>query len=454
MRGRGGTLRNIVDVVPSKHRTRPLLLGTIAIAIATIALVSAALRHIPLTPAGGRVMTAEFAAADNVSSRTVVRVGGVQVGQVFQVGPGSDPYRTTLVSMRITDPSIHLYADATARIGWRTIFGGLMYIDLHPGSPSAPPLAGPIPASHTSNQVELDEVLDTYQGPTAGEQRAVLHGLRATFASPVQIGTTLHTLAPALETVDQGLAPLLGTESGDLRGLVAAAGRTVSGLDDTAALQGLVDGATRTLAVTGTLRAPLGGAMELLPPSLQSTSTTMRRLRTTLSRLDPLVVSLQPGSVQIAPAARAATPALGELRAVLRNATPLLRDAGPTFDSLRSASKSGVALVQGLNPTVTRLLGQLLPFLDTRDSGTKLKVYESIGPFFSSVSSAASEYDSIGHRIRLEVVPTATGFLTSPSSGAMTAMCDASALPRAHVLCPHLAGALLHSWFEPRRSAR
>src|SRR5207244_3750408 len=117
-------------------------------------------------------------------------------------------------------------------------------------------------------------------------------------------------------------------------------------------------------------------------------------------------------------------------------AHPLLHAAGPTLDALRAASKVGVPLLNSLDPTITRMLQELLPYLGTRDSGTGLRVFESIGPFFSSISSAASEYDSIGHRIRLEVAPSLTGFLTNSPGLAMRVRCDRSRIPQA--VCPRL----------------
>jgi hypothetical protein len=140
----------------------------------------------------------------------------------------------------------------------------------------------------------------------------------------------------------------------------------------------------------------------------------MQRLRTTLGHLDPLVARLHPGARALAPAARAATPALTAADAVLADARPLLRAAGPTLDALRKASASGVPLLRALDPTLQRLIAELLPFLSSRDSGTKLRIYESIGPFFASIDSAASEFDSVGHRIRLLVPPSIAGFLTTP----------------------------------------
>jgi ABC-type transporter Mla subunit MlaD len=442
-------LRDRIDIKPARHRPRPLGIGLVVIVVIVVALVSAVTHHVPLIPTSGQTVHAVFNSADQVSGRTVVRVDGVQVGNVVGVSPGPDPYRNSLVTMQITDPGIHLHSDASAQIRWRTVFGGLVYIDLHPGSSAAPALVAPIPVARTSNQVELDELLDTYSGVTPQEQRNMIGGLASSFSAPGGIDRTLHTLGPALTTAGAGLAPLLGTQDGDLSGLVAAAARTVAGLDNTPGLQNLVSGADETLAATDATHVGLGQSLDLLPSSLQSTDATMARLRITLIHLNPLVTRLQPGARAVAPAIHVADPTLGELDAVLHDARPLLSDASPTFAALHQASEEGVPLMEGLDPTLTRLVSKLLPFLNSTDSGTKLKIYESIGPFFSSIDSAASQYDAIGHRIRLSVVPSLAGFLTTAPTGAMTAACDASTVPHAQTLCPSLVGALARGWFDP-----
>jgi virulence factor Mce-like protein len=442
-------VRRRFDIVPSKHRPRPLLIGVVVMALIALALVSAGLRHVPLVPKGGHVVKAEFTAADQVSSRTVVRVGGVEVGRVEGVAPGSNPYRTTLVTMRLTDDKVQLRANASAQVRWRTLLGGLMYIDLQPGSSSAPALGDQtIPASRTSNQVEFDQILEPYAGATSERQRQVFKGLRYTFSDPQGIGQTIQRLSPTLQTVDRGMQPLLGTQAGDLRNLVAASAKTVSGLNNTAGLEALVTGASTTFGVTDAQRQNLGQLIDLSPPSLNSTFTTMNRLRTTLGHLDPLVTNLRPGAREVFPAARAAEPALAQTEAVLRGAKPLLVAAGPTFDSLRGASDSGVPLMQALDPTLTRMLGDILPFLRQRDSGTKLLNYETIGPFWSALAMTAGEYDSVGYRIRFTVPPNSSSFISAPITAAWKSACDLSSLPNAKAACPKVSQALARGWFH------
>ena len=448
-------LRRRFDIIPAKHKSHPVIIGFVVIAVIFIALLSAAIRHIPLIPQGGHMVSAEFAAANQVSQRTVVRVNGVEVGRVDKVQAGSDPYRTSKVVMRLSNGKIRLHTDASAQIRWRTLFGGLMYIDLHPGSASAPALHGSIPATRTSNQAELDQLLQTYAGSTAQAQRDVLKGLRRTLGDPAGTGRTLDALGPALQTVDRGMQPVLGQQPDDLRGLVAATGKTVHGLDDTLGLQDLVTSADRTLAVTDAQRVQLGQTIQLSPASLHSTFTTMNRLRTTLGHLDPLVNKLRPGARVLGPAARAATPALAQTEAVLHDLNPLLHQGGPTFDSLRQASPSGGALMNGLDPTVSRLLDNILPWLRTPDPSTKLATYESIGPFWSALSADAGEYDSVGYRIRFTVPPGTNSFLmTPPVASQLNATCARSALPRARALCPKAVSVLAHGWFGAKAGGK
>jgi phospholipid/cholesterol/gamma-HCH transport system substrate-binding protein len=447
MSGPLDALRRRIDIVPAQHRTRPLLVGAIVITVTFLAILGAATRSIPFLPKSGREVRAEFADATQVSNRTVVRVGGVEVGRVDKVEAGSPADQTSVVKMRITDDDIVLHRDASAEVRWRTLFGGLMYIDLHPGSPSAPELGdAAIPKSRTSSQVELDQILQPYDGRTDDAQRTLLKELRSALANPRGVARTLDTL-PVLRTVRLGTKPLRGRESDDLRRLVAATAKTVSGLADTQSLKGLVTGGSRALAVTDARRQDLGEMLELSPPSLDSTFITMRRLRTTLDHLDPLAVSLRPGARALAPAARAATPALRQTEAVLREVRPLLTAAAPTFDSLRGASRAGVPLMKGLDPTLSRLDKELLPYLGERDNETRLRNYESIGPFWAALSAAAAEFDSEGYRIRLTVPMNTNSVVNAPFTGALTTSCLRSGLDAGRASCSQAATSLARAWF-------
>jgi hypothetical protein len=219
-------------------------------------------------------------------------------------------------------------------------------------------------------------------------------GLRATLADPTGARRTLHALGPALASIGPAMQALRGEDIGDLTTLVRAGGQTASALGtDDAALAGLVDGAQLTLAVTASDHVALEHAIQLSPPALASTQSTLTVLDQTLTRLNPLVARLRPAVRVLAPATAVLRPMLGRASRVLDDAEPLLDVAPVALRGLGAAGAAGTPLVQGLTPTVRRLNSQLLPFLNTRDSDTKLKIYEGIGPTFSDIDSAASNFD-------------------------------------------------------------
>jgi ABC-type transporter Mla subunit MlaD len=208
----------------------------------------------------------------------------------------------------------------------------------------------------------------------------------------------------------------------------------------------LIDGAARTLGVTDARRSELRELLGLAPGALASTRSTMTRLRTTLGHLDPLVDRLRVAAPTIAPAAQAATPTLRRLRVLLRDARPLLAAAGPTLAAARRASLHGAPLLDSLDPTVRRLDTDLLPFLERRDGGTRLRNFEAIGPTFSSVASAGAEFNDIGHIVQFPLVPGPNSALPlnqAPAAQARSVRACRQQTPvSARSRCPAAAGLL------------
>jgi ABC-type transporter Mla subunit MlaD len=406
-----------LDWVPGEHRTRPLRNGIITLSIGGLLLFWGFTHHLPFAGGGdGRVVRAQFASANQVNSRTPVRMGGVDVGQVERVEPGLGRRGSTVV-MRITRGGLDLHRDAGAQIRWRTLLGGSMYIDLTPGSSSSSPLGSQeISANKTGSQVDWDYFNAQFSGNTRQQQRRMFSGLRKTFAAPGGVRRTIRALAPTLSVIGSGTDALRGQQRGDLPRLVRATGRTLRALSlDSGTLEGFVSGADRTLAVTAGHRVALGEAIALSPPALQSTTLTMNRVVSTLDRLDPLVARLRPGARRLAPAARALRPGLDAAERLLRHARPLLRTAPTVLRNLAAMSRQGVPLVHGLDPTVIRLRDQLLPFLDRTDTETGLRNYQAIGPFFSTLDGGASEFDGSGYFLH---------FMTGGAPDSLLLPCD------------------------------
>ena len=134
-------------------------------------------KELPFTGPGYE-LTATFENAATLRATSPVRIAGVNVGEVTGVerdgdaGQGHLHASTTRASRSTTTPR--------STIRPRLFLEGNFFLDLFPGSPSAPELddGGDIPITQTSTAVQLDEVLTALQAPDAPRPAAAARGLR------------------------------------------------------------------------------------------------------------------------------------------------------------------------------------------------------------------------------------------------------------------------------------
>jgi virulence factor Mce-like protein len=389
------------EPTPGEHKPRPIRNGIILLAVLSLVLYSGFTRTIPFFPKDGDTVTAHFDQATNVIKGNVVRVNGVDVGEVTKIE--RDPSgKGALVKMRVREKGFKLHADASAGLYWRTLLARNMYIELTPGSDDMPPLDGKtIPLSRTQSQVEFDELLDSYDEDGRAGVRSFFHeGDEA--LDGTQLGRAVDKLDPALTPVAPAMQAFRGTRPGnDLPDLASSAAKTLAGLSaDESALGGLIYGGAMVLGVTAARRADLAAMLQRAPVTMRETRTTLARLRTTLDTLDPIAADLRPGVRRVSPAIRRTTVAFDALRTLTPKALPALRDLRPALTNLDSASRQGAPLFTALAPTLARLQDEILPFLEKTDSNTKLKNYQAIGPFFAGLASISQQFDANGHMNR------------------------------------------------------
>jgi len=429
-------------------RNRPALVGMLGIGVAVLLLALAFTRGGLILPGKDeRLVTARFAATNQLRPGHSVRVDGVKVGTVKRISLDADAHYTN-VQLAITDKHVALRADASAQMRWTTLLGGRVYIDLDPGTPARPALgARPITTAHTSSQVEFDDLTSVFSGSGLKNLQSIIAATRQGFSSPDALHRLLGALPPSLQTLRDGLTPVLGTESGDLRGLVAATGKTTAALGaDTGALRNLVTQAAATTRATAAHRAALGASFEQLPASLDDTDRTAQRLDTTLNILTPLARQLRPGVRALGPTLRTLQPTFVHVAAILRDAKPLAVRLGPVLDGLNSVAVSGTPVVAGLKPTLARLNSELFPFFKRRDPDSGRRTIDMIGPSLASVASAGSEFDQSGNTLHFAVIGDERTAINLPCQTFVT---DPS--PAEKIRCDQLAAALSAIFNPPPR---
>ena len=161
------------DRVPASElmHSNPLRAGIVLIVIIVIGVYFGFTKHIPFKH--GFVLKAEFASAVNIQAKSPVRIAGVNVGQVTSIRRAG---RTGLVNMEIESRGLPIHTDATVKIRPRLFLEGNWFVELKPGSPSAPTISSgyTIPVVQTADPVQLDQVLDALNTETRANLQSFL----------------------------------------------------------------------------------------------------------------------------------------------------------------------------------------------------------------------------------------------------------------------------------------
>lgn len=318
-------------------RWRPgnVLVAIIFILILTVGPYLAFTKHIPFTSYGYEVK-ATFANSANIATNSPVRIAGVDVGKV--VGTERDGDATT-VTFTVSGAGQPIHDDAFATIKPRIFLEGNFFIELSPGSPSAPELSSgdTIPVGRTATAVQIDEVLSALQSPVRADLSHLLesYGNALTHKPTAEEDLTqlpeVHgvTGAGALNGAlkyggdagrysSQVTNALLGTQQRDLSRLVASAGRTFSAFAaNTEDLQGLI---TNFDVFTGALAnqsTNLATTVHLLAPTLQVAHTSLVNLNKTLPPLRTYAIELRPAVAELPALITASKPWLAQMRPLL-----------------------------------------------------------------------------------------------------------------------------------------
>ncbi len=170
-------------------RPSNVTIAIVFILIFTIGPYLAFTKHVPFTGYGYEV-NATFSNSANIALNSPVRIAGVDVGKVIETKRDGN---NTEVTFTVSDAGRPIHDDAFASIRPRIFLEGNFFIDLDPGSPSAPEMdsGGTIPVTRTSTAVQIDEVLSALQSPVRADLGRLLEGIGTAYT---------HEPTPAIRT--------------------------------------------------------------------------------------------------------------------------------------------------------------------------------------------------------------------------------------------------------------
>ena len=350
------------------------LIGLVLVVVIAIASVLAFTKQLPWGDA--YEVKAVFSSAQNVRPDSPVRIAGVNVGKVTTIEhltsaegteqraqTGEQPPATTaeptgqqaaVVTMELNEDALPLHEDATFKLRPRLFLEGNYFVDMEPGSPNAPVTSDghTYPVNQTSYSVQLDQILTTLQGDVRTDLQMFLDQLGnalTKYGGAEGFRELYRTSAPAGKFTSQVNQAVLGTEPGDLSGLIRGLDRVVRGLGrNEQTLQNLV---TNLRIFSGSFAAEdvaLGQAIEELPNTLAAAEPAFANLNASFPALRAFAREALPGVRTTPETLRAATPFVAQIRELV-------------------ARKELRGLVADLRPTIPKLAllaRRTLPFLD------------------------------------------------------------------------------------------
>ena len=325
-------------------------IGLLAVVLVAIGFLLAFSRALPWQSA--YEIKAVFKDAQSLRPNSPVRIAGVNIGKVKKVEPVTVNGRgqeASVATMEIEEQGLPIHTDATMRLRPRLFLEGNLFVDVKPGSPFAPEAKDgfTVPPDHTSVSVQFDQVLTALQSDTRRDLQILVAELGDAFqkhGGAEGFREFFRTGGPAFKNTSLVNEALLGTEEGDLGGVVVNAQRTFSALS--ANEQALGDLITNLRTVTGSLASndeSLRLAIRELPGTLDVGTSALRNLSKSLPALRAFAREALPGVRSSGPALDAANPWVDQLRGLvskpeLRGLSRDLRFAIPDLARLTSST--------------------------------------------------------------------------------------------------------------------
>jgi virulence factor Mce-like protein len=346
---------------------------------------------IPLKPKSYR-FTADFPEAITLSKEADVRISGVTVGKVKDIGLPEDG-NAARVEMEIQPEYAPISSDARAILRQKTLLGET-YVELTPGSqvdtdmgavsgddaPHPVPEGGQLEDTQVQDQVQIDEIFNALDEPTRRSFQAWMQNAGIAVNGRGQdLNDAFGNIGPFSEDAADVLTTLRRQED-SLRTIVRSTGTVFQALTARdQELAGAIVGSNRTFRALASRVESLADTYQVLPTFESESKLTLERLQRFAHKAGPLFHDLRP-------VARDLSPTLRDLRRLAPNARSLFLNLEP----LVKASYQGLPALRDVLRELRPTLEAMDPFLSNLNPVVDYLNYQSatIGDFLNNPPSA------------------------------------------------------------------
>ena len=390
-----------------RQRISPFAAGIIAIGTITLAAYFAFGGGLPWSKQ--YEIYAQVRSANELHSRTPVRIAGVEVGRVigFKRGPGG----TAIIKMAIKGNGRPIHQDATLKVRPRIFLEGNFFVDLKPGSPSSPEMkrGGTIPLANTATPVQLDQILSELDSPTRANLLHFVHALATSVkgGGAETFDKTLRYWAPTFRNGALTAESFRGLRTHDLSNFVRDGGKTAAAIaGDRATLANLVTGLNRATRALAQRRAKVESAVTQLAGTIDEARPAFEAINAAIPSSRALVQDLRPALRIAPPTLRSANLLLDQVSALIQpgELPRLLDQLDPAIVSLAQLEPQLGQLLALTTPVTECVRTNVLPTLkksvDDGDLTTGQPVYRELLASLPGLASGSQNFDGNGPALR------------------------------------------------------
>ena len=414
----------------SGRRLPNYVLGLILVVVLAVGGYVAFTKNVPW--GGGTEFQAVFNSAQNLRADSPVRIAGVEVGKVTKVEPmGGDEAAAeegsevgavqsgALVTMEIDDDGLPLKEDATFKLRPRLFLEGNLFVDVRPGSPTAPAVDAEytFPPQQTSNSVQLDEIFTGVLQSDARQDLQIFFdqfGVALIDEGGAESLQLLNRVSPsAFESTSQVNQALLGENPHDLSSLIANLDRVVRGLDaNEGALTSLVSNLRTTTGSFASEADALEAALLELPNTLDAGETAFASLNASFPSMRAFAREALPGTRTAPETLEVTTPLLRQLRGLASEdeLRGLVADLRPTVPRLAKLTRKTIPFLNQVRELSSCFNKVIIPWANDEidggedynmTHGPKGRVFEETAYGLAGIAGESRSGDANGQYIRV-----------------------------------------------------
>ncbi|MCK9247998.1 MAG: MlaD family protein [Solirubrobacteraceae bacterium] len=327
--------------------TRLALIGTVAIVGLLLAVYVSYGANSGLPFKEYRTFRVELPDANRLVRASQVRIAGVRVGLVTEVGavsPSADDPEARLrawAEVKLPADAERIPVDSTSSVRPASVLGAT-YLDIVPGTSSRSIEDGDtLPLRQSGERVELTDLLDVFDERTRRDVQGSITALGdGVTGRGAALGETVMLVRRILAPLEQVTANL-GADATRLGPAIASYERLIGAFAaERPAMERGITAAGRTLDAMSRSRDALGATIDRLPGTAATTTTALARLRPALDGLAAMSARLRPAAVRLPSGLTALNDLLSDATKAFRAfrpANPRLEQAGDALRRLAEA---------------------------------------------------------------------------------------------------------------------